>query len=609
MICSILMFASCSRNDFGDADVRDGMVTFSVAKSYLADTVTRTCAAPETTRRILSDGLLVDAALSDATGATGTRAAGTSYETVPDGSTGVAFVCDGTGIIKTIQDITVASQKITVLIPGTDTYSVYFYLNEKGNLNHTHISGASVGANISGAMLKNRAQGSLDDYASISNVSVQNADLGTLTFTPVGSEVCVTTNAGITPITGFETTLNGIQAGDADIKISDGTCTPSSTSAAPGLSLTNDNSVTANRADVTTMYATTLTSNKVRFFSSDQTALCKATLTINSISGPDGSSDNYKKVYNSGNTMSFSTTYKNGHRYDLVLNLATPINGYEEVVYNSATSKYESTGTIAADKAGTACAMGNPADPTPAVTPRFSASAAWPCPIGRPQYYGWDAQRYFPANGTFTDYADYSKAKRTDTPSNPEASALADASCKNCPTYNQISWYLYAGTYWDDGRWYCPNGFLSYTKEGGSSNNILVHTGGRWFKKLSEIAGYADASLGNQGKNPAYNSDHSVFISATTLQTGKPGVVKLTSDDKEHQSPCDWFFLPAAGGWNEEDLHQNLNSSCKYWSCVPYKFLGNPDGAVYAYSLLFSNIKAIIDCNWRGYGACLWIAQ
>jgi hypothetical protein len=147
--------------------------------------------------------------------------------------------------------------------------------------------------------------------------------------------------------------------------------------------------------------------------------------------------------------------------------------------------------------------------------------------------------------------------------------------------------------------------------------NVSVHTGGRWFKKLSQIEGYTDPNLGNNGARAAYNGLLPI-TNATTLQNGKPGVVKLTTGDDAHQNPNDWFFLPAAGYYDhfEEtgDRFKGLGEFGGYWSSTA--FLSD----VIAYALEFDRTQVsstsifpfgfiFVPGEGRAQGFCLWHAQ
>jgi hypothetical protein len=535
----------------------DKAVVLTIQKGYAEDSLTRSVQQPITKRIILADGLLVDATLVDEGNMPHTRT--TTFEPITQG-TGMAFVCSGNTIVRK-QDITVSDEEISVMVPGTGTYTVYLYLNEDSNLG---LADATIPDNdVTHVTLANRTTGMKDDYAKVSDISASSDELESpVTFTPLGSELRLTVNAGVTPLTGFETTLNSIQSDQAtNIYVANGACTISST---PGtaLSLAKDNGSTG--------YATSLTSNNVRFFSLNQTAQQTAVLTINSISGPDGgTAPTTKKTYTTANTMNFTTVYANGHRYNLILNLATPI-----------------TGGIVYDASGAATGV---------------SGATWPVLNGVPDYFEWDAKAPYQRNGAAAPSTSLSYWHNGVTAANPASPGtnVATFSSRLCPSYNQITWYMSAGIYWDKSRWYCPTGF--------GNGSVKVYSGGCWLKKASKIPGFSNSAPTAVGltseNNQGYNTNN--------MQTGKPGIVKLNSTDVGQQNPNEWYYLPAADDWRVlwTNTDSFTGSQCNYWSSTPYST------NAYSYMLRISNNLApkvglnIYHYSDRSDGWCNWTVQ
>lgn len=619
---SAMSLTSCSSSDTIESDptvVTGGKtMTFTVNKGFAEDTLTRASVKPETQRIILADGLLVDATLTDEGNTVGTRA--TTYETIPDGSTGMAFICaNGSTVIKKMDDFTVSNQKIVLTMPSPNTgnYDIYFYLNEDANLKLANATGASVGGDVTNVILANRASGIKDDYAKVTNVSASsttmNNDGNYLTFTPLGCEVKLTVNAGVTPLSGFNMTMTGVQTSAAtNVKVSTGSYT-ASTTAGSAVAFTNTcYSTVADREYSDALYADKLVCHEgyQAFMSMYPTASHAATLTINSISGPDGTNANNVKSYSSGNTMTFTQTYQNGHRYNLILNLATPINGYAEV--NTQTGV--ATGTVKGDVADQVCNTGIVDTYSPAFKPTYTADATWPCLEGRPQYYEWDARACMPAvtlpqnpSTTFCPYSffatSYTTQPVTPDPKNPVASSNAKYSCAKCPSYNQIAWYLSAGTYLDYGRWYCPNGFLYNNSTRTDKKEILVHQGGRWLKKYSKITDFSNTTFPTSGVTA--NADQ--CYTASVSQTGKPGTVKLKSTDSAHQNPNDWFFLPLAGcDYNGSVWNNEVGTRGLYWANTVND---GASGYQWAWYLELNASGAHLGKYFRYYGMCLWLLQ
>jgi hypothetical protein len=345
MALSALSLSSCSSSDTVEdtPTVTNGnTMVFNVNKGFAADTLTRAAAQPETRRVILPDGLLVDATLTDVGAMASTRATSPTYEDIPDNSKGIAFICaTGSTTIMKVDEFTVSGNKLSIHMPSPNTgsYNIYFYLNEDGNLTLSDLTGASVGSPVTGVAISNsRDASSKDDYA---KATVSSSAKGTiikndgeyLTFTPLNAELMLEVQAGVTPLSGFVTTLSGIQADQmTNIHITDGTnstYTPSATALTTNLKnecYTTDadrqyptdktkraiawkstDALYANYAGA--LYGDTLWSSGgyQRFVPISTSDTKKALLTITSISGPDGSVANYAKQYTSNNTMTFKS--------------------------------------------------------------------------------------------------------------------------------------------------------------------------------------------------------------------------------------------------------------------------------------------------------------
>jgi hypothetical protein len=589
------ILTSCSSNELlesGTSEQTDKAVTFTAQKGFIEDEVTRANIQPQTQRVILSDGLLVDATLideSNANQATRTsKQTGTPTEAITTG-TGVAFVCSGTTIVRK-QNIAVSGGQISVMIPPAGTYDVYMYLCENTSLS---LADANIpDDNINNVTFTSRPLGTLDDHAKVTGITVSSTTLGSpITFTPLGSQIKLTVNAGVTPLTGFSATLTNIQAAGtfSNVHVADGTYTVSGKGNA--ISFVNDcYNVDADReypstySDATyagARYADKLVSrNGYQAFASRKPFVTNATqdtavaiLTINSISGPDGTNANTTTTYTTNNVMNFTNLYKDGHRYNLVLNLATPIYGYEAVGTDGV-----QLGSVNADVNSTPCLTGKITAQTPTFTPQLSSAAKWPCPIGRPQFYRWDAEAYSPTTGT----------SGIESTQNVGITDNASHSCKLCPTYNQATWLLSAGTYGDNGPWYCPNGFKD-TRES-TKNNIKVQTGGRWFKKMNLISGYYGTTPAKIGSTVITN------LSQVANIASKPGVAKLSSTVT---NPNEWFFLPAPGYYGANG-NTNFSGEGLYWLSTVSSDVGK------GYCLNMGISWCAITLKYRYLGMCIW---
>ena len=154
----------------------------------------------------------------------------------------------------------------------------------------------------------------------------------------------------------------------------------------------------------------------------------------------------------------------------------------------------------------------------------------------------------------------------------------------NCPNYNEISWYLKFGCYWDDGNQGANGGnTTSYTMANGISTKA-----GMWFKKKSVIG----------------SSFSSTAPSGVTSFTPTQLSTMTASDISALHLRTDYFFLPAAGYTNlSTGGFANGGTLGSYWSSTP------DSNTSYAYHLDFSSSGASLDSNLRAYGFCLWQAQ
>ncbi|MCH4147784.1 MAG: hypothetical protein LKG25_05345 [Prevotella sp.] len=607
MAISALSLSSCSSSDTveNSPTVTNGnTMVFKVNKGFATDDLTRAATQPETQRVILPDGLLVDATFTDVGNMAATRATSTTYEDIPDGSQGVAYICAaGSNTIKKVDEFTVSGGKLSISMPtpNTGSYDIYFYLNEDGSL--AGFPTVNVGDDMTGVKFSTRAANSKDDYTKVLNVATSattmaSANSTDILFTPLNAELMLEVQAGVTPLSGFAMSLNGIHAASMEnLYLYNGNFTGTGT--AGDISLNNncygndaDRQYPTNKdlrpvkwgkksaTDDYSLYSGALYGDTLwssdgyqRFVQLNPASPNQAILHITSISGPNGTDANVAKTYNMD--MKFkTTTYQNGHRYKLILQLATPINGYEAVGTDGV-----QTGVVKKDDKTAQCLTGKITTNTPQYSVSYTADATWPCPVGRPQFYRWDAEAYCPTTGTIG----------AESTQKTQTTADASNSCKYCPTYNQATWLLSAGTYGDNARWYCPNGFKD-TRES-TKNNIKVQTGGRWFKKLNLISGY-DATT------PAKISGTVVTqLSQVASAQSKPGVAKLGSTVT---NPNEWFYLPAPGYYGASGA-TNFSGEGRYWLSTVYSSNFN-NGWV----LNMGASWCAIESRYRYLGSCIW---
>ncbi len=164
--------------------------------------------------------------------------------------------------------------------------------------------------------------------------------------------------------------------------------------------------------------------------------------------------------------------------------------------------------------------------------------------------------------------------------STTDYSSRALYACKNCPNYYEISWYLKAGCYWDDGSGTNGGNTIAYKMADGNST-----TAGMWFKKKS--------ALGSE-----FSSTSSSGVESCT-----PTALTAALAISQHLS-SDYFFLPAAGYTvHTSGAFYNGGTEVCYWSSTPSSNTTN------AYRLHFSSTGVYLSFNIRTYGFCLWTAQ
>ena len=163
-------------------------------------------------------------------------------------------------------------------------------------------------------------------------------------------------------------------------------------------------------------------------------------------------------------------------------------------------------------------------------------------------------------------------------------SSRAQYACQNCPNGYEISWYIKAGCYWDDGNTNGGN-IIAYKMADGTSTKA-----GMWFKKKSGITSFsstASSGMTNATGAPYFNTLSSMSI---------PDITAL------HLSTY-YFFLPAVGCTVNYGAFIDGGTYGNYWSSTSYS------NATYAYSLGFNSTGVNLDVDYRPYGFSLWTAQ
>ncbi len=191
--------------------------------------------------------------------------------------------------------------------------------------------------------------------------------------------------------------------------------------------------------------------------------------------------------------------------------------------------------------------------------------------------FAWDATDYKP----FTVNTVPTNANNTTVASSEtDYSSRALYACKNCPNAYEITWYLKAGCYWDDGSGTNGGNTTAYKMANGSTTKA-----GMWFKKKS--------ALGSE-----FSSTVSSGVTNCT-----PTALTVALATSQHLS-TDYFFLPAAGYTdNTNGAFGGGGTEGDYWSSTPYS-----DSTI-AYILIFYSSGANLIYNYRTLGFSLWQGQ
>lgn len=174
-------------------------------------------------------------------------------------------------------------------------------------------------------------------------------------------------------------------------------------------------------------------------------------------------------------------------------------------------------------------------------------------------YFMWDAQKWYwwgedsYPTVTNTQNSTYPRSQAEDPQRwyNTISSGTASRSCKDMPTYNQLTWYLKGNVYFDSNTEWSLSG--------------IKQRGGIWLQKRATISGFSSsASSGVTQKTPTI---------------GKPS------------DTSDYFFLPALGTYDDGELLE-VGTCGYYWSS---SLDGRSTYADYGYHLYLHTDK--VDIN------------
>ncbi|MCH4147788.1 MAG: hypothetical protein LKG25_05365 [Prevotella sp.] len=177
---------------------------------------------------------------------------------------------------------------------------------------------------------------------------------------------------------------------------------------------------------------------------------------------------------------------------------------------------------------------------------------------------------------------DYNATKVTSaaTPSTQEGAKtdwFTNSKFNKLPTYNQITWYLKGGCYWQaDKKW-------------GPADS---QKGGAWLKTKAKIIA-DEIAAGNT------TFDENIF---NTTQSGITYIYTQTTAPTDFNT-TDWFFLPAACYCHDGYNSPFVGQLAYYWSSTP----GNETGTAWIIDLTPTSCNAGLEARERGFS--MWEVQ
>ncbi len=183
--------------------------------------------------------------------------------------------------------------------------------------------------------------------------------------------------------------------------------------------------------------------------------------------------------------------------------------------------------------------------------------------------YAWDATDYQP----ITLKTAINNANKTST-------SIASYACKDCPNYNEISWYLSMPCYWDTGSISGGNTTVYKLADGTTTK------AGMWFRKRSGISNFS--STNSSGVKKMTPSKLSTMTAQAISDLG------LSTN---------YFFLPAIGSAGSDGRFYEGGTSAYYWSST-----AGSDSS-YSYEIFFHSGAVYLEGVNRTNCFSLWKAQ
>jgi hypothetical protein len=192
-------------------------------------------------------------------------------------------------------------------------------------------------------------------------------------------------------------------------------------------------------------------------------------------------------------------------------------------------------------------------------------------------FYDWDVPNDEECYVSYEMKYDYNPEVGITTASNPTApeGARTDwcihTKFQVMPTFNQLTWYIQAGCYWDANKVWGPG---------------TNQKGGMWLKKKQYIIGVVKGTNNQKVTSETFNSQQS---GVTTKNVNSGTFLTLSATEK-----AKYFFIPAAGFYDDTDGKlKNVGTNGYTWSNTPNKTIGS------AFALYISSTRAYISTSSR----------
>lgn len=229
------------------------------------------------------------------------------------------------------------------------------------------------------------------------------------------------------------------------------------------------------------------------------------------------------------------------------------------------------------------------------------------------EYYMWDAKKnfWYDANTgkQFADQPTVRNAKSENYPKNSSderwfnpSKTIATQSCKDCPTFAAMTWYVMAGD---------PVG--DHTHLWAYKGHLYL--GGLWFKKWQNITGTDNHGRTKSTTVPYGDLQPEEEYRPLVYVPAKPFPATALWDSRQGELPgSEYFFLPCIGYMYLDDgRFDDIGETGEYWTSTPHSTgpYKDYDFANYLGFTHYGNGRSWIYCNLsmapnKGFGRQTW---